>query len=129
MSRYDRIIDISKRRDRIVVWDAKGEKHFTEYDFPDWVLEHAHPGVLNREGGNIGKAFWYLTRVKNNWACVFEVDGVYHFNMDGYRKIIDYVEQREYMRQDYIDRWREEVFGKPDQEKSRKKKKGAEITL
>lgn len=112
MRRYDRVIDISKMRDRVIVWNAIGERNFTEDDIPDWVREQ-RPSLFERgRRGEMGEVYWYLIKVKHNRVCMFEVDGVVHFNLDGYKKIIDYAERREYIRQDYIDRWREEVFGK-----------------
>lgn len=111
MKSYDRIIDISAMRDRIIVWDAMGVKHFTEHDIPQWVRENSH-GCFERAYGKMGEVYQYLIHVKHNRVCVFEVDGVVHFNKDGYKKIIDYIEKREYMRQDLIDKWHKEVFGK-----------------
>ena len=111
MTRYGNIIDISARRDRIIVWDAMGVRHFTENDIPQWVIDNTKVNVFKRMNGEMGEVYKYLINVKHNRVCMFEVDGVVHFNVKGYKKIIDYVEQLGYMRQDNIDRWREEVLG------------------
>lgn len=107
-----RIIDISARRDRIVVWDAMGVRHFTENDIPQWVKEKSRYDWYLRVNDEMGEVYKYLIYVKHNRKCMFEVDGVVHFDLSGYKKIIDYVERRELMRQEDIDRWRKEVFGK-----------------
>lgn len=111
MRPYGQIIDISSRRDRVIVWDAMGVKHFTEHDIPQWVREKSRCGWYARCNDEMGEAYQYLIKVKHNRVCMFEVDGVVHFDLNGYKKIIDYVEKRGYMRQDDIDRWREEVLG------------------
>ena len=111
MRPYGTIIDISGRRDRITVWNAIGERNFTEHDIPQWVKEKSLRGWYARDNGELGEVYKYLINVKRNRVCMFEVDGVVHFDLKGYKKIIDYVEQREYMRQDDIGKWRKEVSG------------------
>ena len=118
------IIDISARRDRIVVWDAMGVRHFTENDIPQWVKEKSRYGWYLRVNDEMGEVYKYLIYVKHNRKCMFEVDGVVHFDLSGYKKIIDYVEWRELMRQEDIDRWRKEVFGKSQPKNIAKNKKG-----
>lgn len=112
MTRYGNIIDISARRDRIVVWDAMGVRHFTEYDIPKWVRDIVPGYYLTRNGDEMGEVFRYLIRVKHNRVCMFEVDGVVHFNLDGYKKVIDYIASRGCLSAEDTARWREEVFGK-----------------
>ena len=110
MRPYGQIIDISSRRDRVIVWDAIGERNFTEHDIPQWVIDNTKVNVFKRMNGEMGEVYKYLINVKHNRVCMFEVDDVVHFNVKGYKKIIDYVEQLGYMRQEDIDRWREEVL-------------------
>ena len=112
MSRYDRIIDISSMRDRIAVWDAMGVRHFTEYDIPEWVRDIAPGYYLSRCDDEMAEVFRYLIKEKHNRVCMFEVDGVVHFNLDGYKKVIDYIASRGCLSADDIAKWRKEVFGK-----------------
>ena len=112
MTRYGNIIDISARRDRIIVWDAMGVRHFTENDIPQWVRDIVPGYYLSRRENEMGEVFRYLIKVKHNRVCMFEVDGVVHFNLDGYKKVIDYIASRGCLSADDIAKWRKEVIEK-----------------
>lgn len=104
------MIDINKKRDRVRIFEERGE-HYTQDDIPEWVREKLTWYVTDR-GSEIGEAYKYLIHFGGAGKVIVAVDGNVHFNKRGYERIIEFAERRELMRQDYIERWREEVFGK-----------------
>lgn len=107
--RRSEVDKINKRRDKIKIWEWHGE-HYTDKDIPDWVKEKIPLYLVKNWDGDIGEAFRFIMKFERHGGTIFMMDEEIHFNRKGYERIIAFVERRELMLPEDIEKWREEVL-------------------
>ena len=97
------------------MWRDNGEKVYSEDDIPAWVVEKLGSNSQYPPKDRIKDIIRHVRKYYSSGAKRFcTINGDNFFLEHGYKKIIDYVRNREMMREDEIQRWEEEVFGAGD---------------